>query len=141
MDTDSFLLDIETDDFFKDTKDGLKEWFDTSNYDKNIVLPNEYRDNTSVNKKVIGKMKNEIGNGHMKGFVAISPKVYASKQCIIDGTIKEDKRARGTNKNITKKTLSFDRYLNCLFNNEVVKCMQHRIKSTPMSVDTVEIKK
>ena len=30
MDTDSFILSIETDDFFKDTKDDLKEWFDTS---------------------------------------------------------------------------------------------------------------
>ena len=30
MDTDSFVLEIETDDFFKDTKDDLKEWFDTS---------------------------------------------------------------------------------------------------------------
>ena len=28
-----------------------------------------------------------------------------------------------------------------MFNNEVVKCIQHRIKSTPMSVDTVEINK
>ena len=37
--------------------------------------------------------------------------------------------------------MSFDRYLDCLFNNEVVKCIQHRIKSTPMSVDTVEINK
>ena len=86
-------------------------------------------------------MKNEIGNGHMKEFIALSPKVYASKQYVINGTIKEDKKARGTNKNVTKKTLSFDRYLDCLFNNEVVKCIQHRIKSTPMSVDTVEINK
>ena len=127
--------------FFEDTKCDLKEWFDTSNYDKNMVLPHEYRDNASVSKKVIGKMKNEIGNGHMKEFVAISPKVYASKQYVIDGTIKEDKKARDTNKNVTKKTLSFDCYLDCLFNNEVVKCIQHRTKSTPMSVDTVEINK
>ena len=42
MNTDSFVLEIETDDFFKDTKDDLKEWFDTSNYDKNMVLPDEY---------------------------------------------------------------------------------------------------
>ena len=27
MDTDSFVLEIETDDFFKDTKDELKELF------------------------------------------------------------------------------------------------------------------
>ena len=33
-------------------------------------------------------MKNEIDNCHMKEFVAISPKVYASKQYVIDGTIK-----------------------------------------------------
>ena len=53
MDTDSFVLEIETDDFFKDTKDDLKEWFDTSNYDKNMVLANQYRDNASVNKKLL----------------------------------------------------------------------------------------
>ena len=53
MDTDSFVLEIETDDLFKDTKDDLKEWFDTSNYDKNMVLANEYRDNASVNKKLL----------------------------------------------------------------------------------------
>ena len=86
-------------------------------------------------------MKNEIGDGHMKEFVALSPKVFASKQYIVDGSIKEDEKCRVTNKNVTKKTLSFDRYLDCLFNNEIVKCTQHRIKSTPMSVDTVEINK
>ena len=53
MDTDSFVLEIETDDLFKDTKDDLKEWFDTSNYDKNMVLANEYRDNASVNKNLL----------------------------------------------------------------------------------------
>ena len=89
MDTDSFVLEIETDDFFEDTKCDLKEWFDT-NYDKNMVLPDEYIDNASVNKKVIGRMKNEIGKGHMKEFIALSPKVYASKQYVIDETIKED---------------------------------------------------
>ena len=140
-DIDSFVLEIETDDFFEDTKCDLKEWFDTSNYNKNMLLLDEYVKNVNVNKKVIGKMKNEIGNGHIIEFIALSPKVYASKQYVINGTIKEDKKARGTNKNVTKKTLSFDRYLDCLFNNEVVKCIQNRIKSTPMSVDAVEINK
>ena len=57
MDTDKFVLEIEIDGYFKDTKVDLKEWFDTSNYDKNIVLPDEYAKNANVNKKVIGKMK------------------------------------------------------------------------------------
>ena len=52
MDTDSFILEIETDDFFEDTKKDLKEWFDTSNYHKDMVLPDEYRKNASVTKKL-----------------------------------------------------------------------------------------
>ena len=122
-------------------KKSIVELFDTSNYYKDIVLPNEYRENAIVNKKVIGKMKNELGKGHMSKFIAISPKVYAYKQIQVDGTVIEDKKSRGTSKTVTKKTLSFDHYKNCLFNNKVVKCTQYRIKSTPRSVDTVQINK
>ena len=108
MDTDSFVLEVETDDFFKDTRDDLKEWIDTSNYHKDMVLPDEYKKKASVNKKVIGKMKNELGKGHMNEFIAISPEVYAYKQIQVDGTVSEDKKARGTSKTVTKKTLIFD---------------------------------
>ena len=65
MDTDSFILNIETDDFFEDTKEDLKEWFDTCSYHKDIVLPVEYAKNANVNKKVIGKIKNELDKGHI----------------------------------------------------------------------------
>ena len=41
-DTESFILEIETDEFFEDTKEDLEEWFDTSNYHKDLVLPEEY---------------------------------------------------------------------------------------------------
>ena len=140
MDTDSFVLEIESDDFFKDTKDELKELFDTSNYHKDM-FPYEYRKNASVNKRVISKMKNELGTGHMSEFIAISPKVYAYKQIEVDGTLLKEKKVRGTSKIVTKKTLCFDNYKNCLFNNEVVKWMQYRIKSTPSSIDTVQINK
>ena len=36
MDTDSFIINIETEDFYEDIADNDEEWFDTSNYDKNI---------------------------------------------------------------------------------------------------------
>ena len=42
---------------------------------------------------------------------------------------------------VTKKSLSFDKYKKCLFNNETVRCIQHRIKSTPYSADTLEMAK
>ena len=65
MDTDSFVLGIKTDEFYEDTKKDLKEWFDTSKYHKDMVLPKEYKENASVNKNVIGKMKDELNKGHM----------------------------------------------------------------------------
>ena len=141
MDTDSFILDIKTDDFFEDNKEDLKKWFDTFNYhkDKDMILPEEYAKNANVNKQVIGKMKNELGNGYMSEFIALSPKLYASQQVNVDKTLSEDKKARGTSRVVTKKSLSFDHYKKCLFNNETVKCIQHRIKSTPYSVDTAQI--
>ena len=58
----------------------MKEWFDTSKYSKDMVLPEKYRQNANVNKKVIGKMKDELHKGYMREFIALSPKVYASEQ-------------------------------------------------------------
>ena len=34
MDTDSFVMNIKTDDFFKDIADDGDNWFDTSHYDE-----------------------------------------------------------------------------------------------------------
>ena len=141
MDTDSFVLEIEIDDFYENIKNDLKEWSDTSKYHKNMVLPKEYKENASFNKNVIGKMKDELNKGHMSQFIALSPKVYAYQQVQVDKTLTEHKKARGTSKCVVKKTLSFDHYKKCLFNNETVRCMQYRIKNTPSSVDTVQINK
>ena len=94
-----------------------------------------------LTKKVIGKMKNELDKGHMSEFFAISPNVCAYKQVLVDKTLSEDKKARGTSKAVTKKTLSFDHYKKCLLNNETVKSIRYRIESTLSSVDTVQINK
>ena len=34
-DTDSFIINIETEDFFEDISNDIEKWFDTSIYDKN----------------------------------------------------------------------------------------------------------
>ena len=39
MDTDSFVIDIFTKDFFEDISNEVERWFDTSNYDKNDKRP------------------------------------------------------------------------------------------------------
>ena len=34
-DTDSFIIHIKAEDFYRDIADDVKKWFDTSNYDEN----------------------------------------------------------------------------------------------------------
>ena len=57
MDTDSFVIYIFTEDFYKDIADDVEEWFYTSNYDENDKRQLEI----GLNKKVIGKFKDELG--------------------------------------------------------------------------------
>ena len=51
-DTDSLLLEIETEDFYKDMEE-KKDLYDTSDY------PKEHPLHSNTNKKVLGKMKDE----------------------------------------------------------------------------------
>ena len=39
MDTDSFVINIFTEDVFEDITNVVERWFDTSNYDKNDKIP------------------------------------------------------------------------------------------------------
>ena len=39
MDTDSFIIHIETEDFYKDIAQGINKWLDISGYDKNDNRP------------------------------------------------------------------------------------------------------
>ena len=55
MDTDSFIMHIKTEDFYKDIANAIEKRFDTSIYEINRPLP------TGKNKKVIGLMKDELG--------------------------------------------------------------------------------
>ena len=55
MDPDSFIINIKTEDFYKDISENVMERFDTSNYIYDRPLP------INVNKKVVGLMKDELG--------------------------------------------------------------------------------
>ena len=60
MDTDSFVIYVKTEDFYEDIANDVKEWFHTSNYDNNRLLP------IGKNKKVIGLFIDELGGKIMK---------------------------------------------------------------------------
>ena len=70
MDTDSFIIHIRTEDFYKDIADDVKTFLNTSNYgeDEKRPLPK------GMNRKVIGLMKDQLGGKIMIDFVALRPK-------------------------------------------------------------------
>ena len=73
MDTDSFVFRVETEDFYADIADDVKDRFDTSAYSTEInrSLP------IGKNKKVLGMMKDELCGKIMAGFVALRAKTYS----------------------------------------------------------------
>ena len=71
MDTDSFIINIKTNDFYKDISNDVENRFDASNYEINRSLP------TGKNKKVIGLMKDELGGRIITEFVTLRPKTYS----------------------------------------------------------------
>ena len=99
MDTDSFIIHVKTEDFYKDISDDVSEWFDTSNYDKNDKRPLPI----GINKKVLGMFKDELGGKIMTEFVALRAKAYAFRN--EDGS--EHKKAKGTKKCVVKKRAYF----------------------------------
>ena len=68
MDTDSFVMHIKTNDFYKYIANDVENRFDTLNYEVNRPLP------TVKNKKVIGLMKDELGGKIITEFVTLRPK-------------------------------------------------------------------
>ena len=73
MDTDSFVMKIKTDDFYKDISNDVEKWFDTSNFDANDNRPLPI----GKNKKVIGKFKNKLGGKIICEFCSLKAKTYA----------------------------------------------------------------
>ena len=109
-DTDSLLYHIHTDDFYKDISYDIKEKFDTSDYPPN----HESGILTGVNKKVIGMFKDEVAGRQITHFVGLRPKLYSFK--VEDGSL--TKKCKGVKKNVVKKEITFEDYVECLFSGE-----------------------
>ena len=83
-DTDSLIMEIKTNDFYHDVETSLVEHFDASDYSKDNIY-----NMPQVNKKVLGKFKDELNGQIMEEFVGLWSKMYAYK--LLEG--KEGKKA------------------------------------------------
>ena len=121
-DTDSLMYLIQTDDFYHDINKDIKKKFDTSVYVDNH--PSGIK--TGVNKKVIGKFKDEAAGRQITHFVGLRPKLYSFKveeKKEGEEKMKGEKEVKGENKgeivkakgvkdHVIKKYLSFEDYKN-----------------------------
>ena len=131
MDTDSFIINIKTNDFYEDIANDVENRFDTSNYEVNRPLP------MGKNKKIIGLMKDELGGKIIMEFVTLRPKTYL----LLTDDGKEDKKAKGTKKCVIKKMIKFNDYKKCLLSDEVILKSQQRLISKKNDVYTENINK
>ena len=88
-DANSFMYQTQTDNEYKDFYVD-KHLFNFSGYKKKIPF---YHDK---NKKVIGKMKNELNREIIEEYVSLRKKMHLKKM----------KKAKGVKKNIMKKALA-----------------------------------
>ena len=131
MDTDSFVMHIKTNDFYKDISDDVDSRFDTSNYEVKRSLP------IGKNKKVIGLMKDELGGEIITEFIALRPKTYS----YLTDKDKIDKKAKGTKKCVIKMMIKFDYYKKCLLNDKVILKSQQRFITNEDDVYTEDVNK
>ena len=100
-----------------------KHLFDFSGYEKESSFSND------ENKKVIGKVKDELNGEIIEGFVGLRAKMYSLK------TKKEEmKKAKGVKKNVVKKYISHHDYVDCLFeqrkfmhNMQTIRSFKHQL--------------
>ena len=134
MDTDSFIIHIKTEDFYKGIPDDVKKWLYTRHYceDGKTPLPN------GMNKKVIGIFKDELEGKIMIEFFAIRPKTCS--YLMDDGS--EHKKAKGKKRKcITKREIMFNNYKDCLFKNKIILKSQQKFKIKANNVYTEKINK
>ena len=140
MDSDSFIIHIITEDFYKDIANDFKRWFDTSNYDENDERPLPI----GKNKKEIGFLKDELGRKIMKEFAGLRTKTQAyllDDDDDDDDDVCKNKKAKRTKKCVIKRGLVFENYADSLLNDKIILKSQERFKSDHHDVYTAQINK
>ena len=132
-DTDSFLYEIETEDFYKDISGDVRDRFDTSDYPEGHPsgIP------TGANKKVLGMFKDEAAGKIIKEFVGLRAKLYSYK--MDEG--KENKRCKGIKKAVVEKSIRHEDYKTCLETGKEQLRRQNIIRSYEHEIYTEEINK
>ena len=129
-DTDSFIYEVETEDIYEDIFEN-KHLFDLSNYPPN----SEYF--SAENKKVLGRMKDEMAGIPIKSFVGLRPKMY-HVQAFNDTEIK---KAKGIGKQTVNKEIKKSDFENTLFDKREMNHSMMTIRSFDHIIKMMRVNK
>ena len=129
-DTDLLTYEIETEDVYKDFWND-KDMFDNSDY------PESSPYYCNVNKKIIGKFKDEACGFPITEFIGLKSKMYS----YVKDNEKGGRTAKGIKKNIIKNNIKHEDYKNTLINNEQMHHKMKAIRSQRHQLGSYEINK
>ncbi|KAK3753831.1 hypothetical protein RRG08_006222 [Elysia crispata] len=122
-DTDSLLLEIQSEDVHRDMGKHA-ELYDTSDY------PREHPLHSAENKKVVGKMTDECAGRPIAEYIGLRPKMYS----ILEANGGNMKKAKDVKKYVVKKHIRHNQYREALFEKttfhhsmNVLRSERHRI--------------
>ena len=133
-DTDSFILDVPCEDIYEDLQSevnkGSESWYDTCDYPKESPL------HSVINKKVIGKMKDEMNGKIIKEYVGLRSKMYSVSSQV--GVIK---KAKGISKPVVKMSITHENYKESLFEEQTFYHKNVGISSKLHEINTTVVNK
>ena len=129
-DTDSLTYEIEAEDVYQDFWND-KDKFDNSDYPEYSLYFNK------VNKKVIGKFKDEAAGVPICEFIGLKSKMYSYMKDNHNG----GKTAKGIKKNVIKNNITHDNYRDTLSNSEQMHHKMKTIRSENHQLSSYEINK
>ena len=103
-DTDSFIIQVETDDIYKDMWED-KNLYDFSEYPKDHLYYN------ITNKRVLGKFKDEMKSLVITEFIGLKPKMYSFNFINEDNIIVNNNKHKGIIESISLKHDEYKRSL------------------------------
>ena len=106
-DMDSLLLEMKTVDVYQDMGKH-SHLYDTSDY------PEDHPLHSTVNKKVLGKMKDECAGRPITEYVSLCPKMFS----ILEAGSKNIKKMKGVKKKVAKKHIRHEQYKESLFGKQ-----------------------
>ena len=135
-DTDSLAYEIKTNDVYSDMLEH-SEKFDCSGY------LDDHKCYSSLNKKVLGKMKDEVNGNVLHEFVGLRPKLYSFNPSFVDvdGKEKVKRVAKGVSHHITEQHLKHEHYRDSLFELSRYRADMNIFKSEGHVIHSVNIKK